>query len=77
MKNIPFIRMYSCSLLSIFLWVVLLYLPLVYFSPRGYLLRECVIYAFICCAVLFLSFLMTLGYKLFSLIKKYPLGREI
>lgn len=72
MKNIPFIRMYTCSLLSIFLWVILLYLPFVYFSPRGYLLRECVIYVFICCAVLFLSFLMTLVYKLFSLIKKIP-----
>ncbi len=67
MKNI---RMYSYSLLSVFLWVVLIYIPFVYFSPRGYLLKEYVIYACICCAVLFLSFLMTLVYKLFSLIKK-------
>lgn len=70
MNKIPFIRMYSYSLLSVFLWVVLIYLPLVYFSPRGYLLKEYVIYACICCAILFLSFLMTLVYKLFSLFKK-------
>lgn len=70
--------MYSYSLLSVSLWVVLIYLPFVYFSPRGHHLGEWVIYPLICCAVLILSFLMTWVYKLFSLIKKIsPLKRDI
>lgn len=78
MKKCSFISMYSYSLLSVSLWIVLIYLPFVYFSPRGHLLRECIIYAFICCAVFILSFLMALVYKLFSLIKKIsPLKKDI
>lgn len=74
----PTLRMYSYSLLSVSLWVVLIYLPFVYFSPRGHHLGEWVIYPLICCAVLILSFLMTWVYKLFSLIKKIsPLKRDI
>ena len=72
------LKMYSYSLLSVALWVISIYLPFVYFSPRGHLLGECIIYAFICCGILISSFLMTLGYKLFSLIKKIsPLKRDI
>lgn len=72
------LKMYSYSLLSVALWVISIYLPFVYFSPRGHLLGECIIYAFICCGILISSFLMALGYKLFSLIKKIsPLKRDI
>lgn len=77
MKNGSFINMYAYSLLSVFLWTVLLYLPFVYFSPRGHHLGECAMYAFICCAILALSFMMTLVYKLFSLIKTSPLKRDL
>lgn len=74
----PTLRMYSYSLLSVSLWVVLIYLPFVYFSPRGHLLSECIIYPLMCCAVLILSFLMTLVYKLFFRIKNIsPLKRDI
>ena len=74
----PTLRTYLYSLLSVSLWVVLLYLPCVYFSPRGHLLGEWRIYAFICCAVLMLSFLMTLAYKLVSFVKKLSaLKRDI
>ncbi len=74
----PTLRMFSYSLLSVSLWVVLLYLPFVYFSPRGHHLGEWIIWPLICFVVLVLSFLMTLVYKLFSLIKKiYPLKRDI
>ena len=70
--------MYSYSLLSVSLWVVLVYLPLVYFSPRGHHLGDWIIWPLMCCAVLVLSFLMTLAYKLFSLIKKVsPLKRDV
>ena len=72
------LRMYSYSLLSVSLWVVLVYLPFVYFSPRGHHLSEWIIYPLICCAVLMLSFLMTLVYKLFSLIRNIShLKRDI
>lgn len=77
MKNGSFINLYSYSLLSVFLWVFLLYLPFVYFSPRGHHLGEWAIYAFICCAILILSFMMTLVYKLFSLIKTSTLKRDM
>lgn len=77
MKNGSFINMYSYSFLSVFLWVILLYLPFVYFSPRGHHLGEWSIYAFICCAILILSFMMTLVYKIFSLIKTSPLKRDM
>lgn len=74
----PTLRMFSYSLLSVSLWVVLLYLPFVYFSPRGHHLGEWIIWPLICFVVLVLSFLMTLVYKLFSLIKMiYPLKRDI
>ena len=74
----PTLRTYLYSLLSVSLWVVLLYLPCVYFSPRGHLLGEWCIYAFICCAVLMLSFLMTWAYKLVSFVKKLSaLKRDI
>lgn len=72
------LSMYSYSLLSVSIWVVLVYLPFVYFSPRGHHLSECIIYPLICCAVLMLSFLMILGYKLFSLIRNIShLKRDI
>lgn len=78
MKNLSFVRTYLYSLLSISLWVLLLYLPFIYFSPRGHHLGDGMIYPFICCAVLILAFLMALVYKLFSLIKKLsPLKRDI
>ena len=74
----PTARTYSYSLLSVSLWVVLLYLPCVYFSPRGHLLGAWIICAFICCAVLIFSFLMTMAYKLISSIKKLSaLKRDI
>ena len=70
--------MYLYSLLSVSLWVVLLYLPLVYFSPRGHHLSEGITWVLICCAVLLLSFLMAWGYKLFSYIKNISaLNRDI
>ena len=60
------------------LWVVLVYLPFVYFSPRGHHLSEGAIWALICGAVLVLSFLLALVYKLFSLMKKIsPMKRDI
>ena len=72
------LRTYLYSLLSVSLWVVLLYLPCVYFSPRGHHLVDWIIWPFICCAVLMLSFLMTWAYKLVSLIKKLSsLKRDI
>ncbi len=71
------LRMYSYSLLSVSLWVVFVYLPFVYFSPRGHHLSECIIYPLICCAILVLSFLMMLLYKLFSRIKVSPKKRDI
>lgn len=77
MKNDRFINMYLYSLLSVFLWVVLLYLPAIYFSPRGHHLGEWVTYAFICCAILIFSYMMTFVYKLFSLIKTSPLKRDM
>ena len=74
----PTLRTYLYSLLSVSLWVVLLYLPCVYFSPRGHHLGDWIIWPFICCAVLMLSFLMTWAYKLVSLIKKLSsLKRDI
>ncbi len=70
--------MYLYSLLSVSLWVVLLYLPLVYFSPRGHHLSEGITWGLICCAVLILSFLMAWGHKLFSYIKNISaLNRDI
>lgn len=78
MKNISHSGMYLYSLLSVSSWVALIYLPFVYFSPRGYLIKECIIYGMICCGILILSFLMTMVYKLFSLIKEIsPLKRDI
>ena len=77
MKNASFINIYLYSLLSVFLWVFLLYLPFVYFSPRGHHLGEWEIYAFICCAILTLSFMMSFVYKLFSLIKISPSKRDM
>ena len=75
---IPTLRMYLYSLLSVSLWVVLLYLPCVYFSPRGHHLGDWTIWPFICCAVLMLSFLMTWAYKLVSFVKKFSaLKRDI
>ena len=72
------LRTYLYSLLSVSLWVVLLYLPCVYFSSRGHHLGDWIIWPFICCAVLMLSFLMTWAYKLVSLIKKLSsLKRDI
>lgn len=78
MKNISHSGMYLYSLLSVSSWVALIYLPFVYFSPRGHLMKECIIYGMICCGILILSFLMTMVYKLFSLIKEIsPLKRDI
>ena len=72
------LRTYSYSFLSVFLWVALLYLPCVHFSPRGHHLGEWIIWPLICCAVLVFSGLMILIYKLFSLIKKLsPLKKDI
>ena len=77
MNNVSFIARYFYSLLSVSLWVVLIYLPFVYFSSRGHHLGEWIICALICCAVLILSFLMTLAYELISLLKMSPLKRDI
>lgn len=79
-KQVPFIKMYSYALLSVFLWVVLLYLPCVcFFSSRGHHLRESMaIYALIGGGVLVLPFLMTWIYKLFSRLKNIsPLKRDV
>ena len=74
----PTLRTYLYSLLSVSLWVVLLYLTCVYFSPRGHHLGDWIIWPFICCAVLMLSFLMTWAYKLVSFVKKLSaLKRDI
>ena len=74
----PTLRTYLYSLLSVSLWVVLLYITCVYFSPRGHHHGDWIIWPFICCAVLMLSFLMTWAYKLVSLIKKLSsLKRDI
>ena len=74
----PTLRTYLYSLLSVSLWVVLLYLTCVYFSPGGHHLGDWIIWPFICCAVLMLSFLMTWAYKLVSFVKKLSaLKRDI
>lgn len=69
MKNISFLRMYLCSLLSISLWSFI-YVLMIYFTPRGHHLNECETYIAICFIVCFLSFLMALVYKLLTLVKK-------
>lgn len=76
-KNVSFIRMYLYSLLSVSLWVVLLYMPYVASTPRGLHLSDCTIYPFICCSVLVSAFLIVLVYKLFSLMKTSRLKRDI
>lgn len=77
MKNVSFLKMYSYSLLSISLWSIL-YIFTIYFTPRGHHIHEFKMHVLICLVVLFLSFLMTLIYKLFSLIKKLSsLKRDI
>lgn len=77
MKNISFLKVYSCSLLSISLWSAL-YIFIIYFTPRGHHIKEFKMHVLICFVVLFSSFLMTLIYTLFSLIKKLSsLKRDI
>lgn len=77
MKNISFGRAYLYSLLSVFLWVLLFYLPYVATTPRGHHLCDYRIYPVICCGVLVAALVMLWAYVLLSLMNLSRLKRDI